>query len=1123
MKSFVSFIFIVFYFIATYSQCPIADFNIIDTVCAGTAVNTNNTSTNAATFFWDFSSGDLYQPPLVTDIGTIGGSFNNPTGISLVFDGSNWYGFVKNYGTSRITRLYFGSKLTNIPVATDIGNPGGLLGSSFGRFGFHKEHGNWYALTTTVSALIRLDFGNSLSSIPVATSLPTYGLLNNSRDLYLINDQDTLYALVPNLVSNNISVFMFDSLSGNMFNYYNITTVADSGFANGLYSVAAIKECDRWIAISAGFSDNNIVRLDFGSTINPKPVADKLGSLGVINFPVTIHIKFEDANYVAYIQNRSSQGLSRIIFTDSMMTTNPIAASLGTFGSLLSNTDALDIASDSSNWIAYGMNKTANSLIRVAFPDTLPSTPLIANTASPTVYYNTPGTFHITLIATDSNGNSNSHVDSIFVKESPKAGFNISNICKGEISSFTDTSTSGSNIDSWFWDFGDGDTSIAQNPTHLYSDTGIYTVTLIVSNLIGCYDTLIKKIVIAANPNAGFSAFGFCSSQPTIFTDTSSVATGTINSWIWDFGNGDSAFIKNPVYNYSSGGNNNVRLICSSNYGCFDTTSASIHINTSPSSYFNTFNTCFGDTTFFENNSSIDSGSISGFTWYFGDGDSSYFQDTSHLYPDTGDYVVSLISVSDSGCSDTVFQTINIGLKPFPGFSYNPLFICENSQILFTDTSIIPGGDTITSWIWDFGNGDSAYVKNPYYTYTTAGTYNLTLTVNAGTNCDTSITTAINVNPAPSALFSVNGLCIGDSTYFTDQSNGNIVSWNWNLGDSTISTDTNIAHLYADTGNFLINLLVTASNGCSNELNQSIRIHDLPVAGFVSSQGCSDQPVVFTDLSFSSDDTITWWTWHFGDPGSGAFDTSYLQNPTHIYSSPINYSVEQIVSTSSGCKDTITLPLNIFQSPVAQFSYDSICNGIPVNFTDNSIGTITSWKWDFNNGDTSNQKNPTYLFDSSGFHSVTLTVTDLNGCPDTTMNDVYVKSNPIAGYYVQYPCDNTTSIFIDTSSVSNSTIVNWNWEIDFNDYAVQNPICTFSDTGIYLVKLLVTSAENCSDSFASITTIHRSPVSSFSFDPLFGNPPLKVEFTNQSHYSNSYRWKIDNTDFSTDANPNFTF
>jgi len=296
-------------------------------------------------------------------------------------------------------------------------------------------------------------------------------------------------------------------------------------------------------------------------------------------------------------------------------------------------------------------------------------------------------------------------------------------------------------------------------------------------------------------------------------------------------------------------------------------------------------------------------GEIEAWDWDFGDGTShSSEQNPSHIYNSAGDYTVSL-TVTGPGGSDTETKTnyIHVDEAPTAAFVGDPSSGCAPLTVDFTDQST----GTVTTWDWDFGDGSAHSTgQNPTHKYTDPGNYTVTLTVSGPCGSDTEQKTDyIDVGPTLIADFSANPTsgCAPLTVDFTDQSTGEIDTWDWDFGDgSAHSSAQNPSHTYNSAGDYTVSLTITGSCGSDTETKTNyIEVEETPGADFVGEPTSGDAPLTvnFTDQSTNHP---TSWSWDFGDGGS-----STAQNPSHQYADPGTYTVS--LTAGNGCgSDTET-------------------------------------------------------------------------------------------------------------------------------------------------------------------------------------------------------------------------
>ena len=683
---------------------------------------------------------------------------------------------------------------------------------------------------------------------------------------------------------------------------------------------------------------------------------------------------------------------------------------------------------------------------------------------------------------------------------------------------FTDVSTIPNNfnnttITNWFWDFGDGNTSNTQNPSHTYNAPGNYNVLLAVTTANGCRDTITLQVAVFDNPMALFTSTTVCQGTATQFTDQSTTTVGVINQWAWDFDNNgttDNA-TQNPAYVFPNAGTFLVKLIVTNSFGCMGDTLMSVTVHPNPTAIFTAPTVCQGTSTIFTDQSTIigAGNSITTWSWTYGDGTpNGNIQNTTHTYALAGTYLVTLTVTTNNGCNSTIQQNVIINPNPIADFTFN--VPCLGQSTIFTDISTVSNGNNINTWSWNFGDGNNSNIQNTQHTYINPGNYNVTLTVTTNNGCTSTITYPIVVNPTANAVFIYTTVCQGTVTQFTDQStvgNGNtITGWAWDFNADGITDDMNQnpTYVFPTPGSFIVMLTVTTNNGCQGQIVNQVTVNPNPVAAFTQTNVCLGTVMQFTDAStITNGNTITSWSWDFENNGS-IDDNS--QNPTYNYGSVGTYTVVLTVISNNGCVGTIIQQVTVHPNPTALFINTTECFGMATQFTNNStvIGNgnnIASWSWDFN-GDgiqDANSQNPTYTFPSSGNFNVTLTVTTNNGCSSTINKQIIVFPSPIPSFTSTQVCLNDITSFTDLSTITNgNTIVGWIW--DFGDGSpfnnAQNPSHIYINSGTYSVKLTVISNNNCSNNITQQVIVDPLPIALFSFTDVCNFS--STTFTNQS-------------------------
>jgi gliding motility-associated-like protein len=619
------------------------------------------------------------------------------------------------------------------------------------------------------------------------------------------------------------------------------------------------------------------------------------------------------------------------------------------------------------------------------------------------------GTYVVQLIVTNGGCADTAVLSVRTTDENPDFTVNQTTACKEANLQFLAQNINTANIVNYSWDFGDGGTASVPLPgiTHLYQAAGTFSVRLITTDINGCTDTIIKTNYIRINgPLANFTAANTngCSGLTTIFNDLSTTNGGNaLTNWQWHFGDGTIQNFSTPPFQhtYNSAGTFSVKLIVTDAAGCTDSlTLPALIVTTDPVPLFISPDTltCPGGTVRFFNNS-LPAGLNS--MWDFGDGGTSILSSPTHIYTTTGFYTVKLRIQDANGCADSITQNSYIRVDtPRADFRItDSISSCLPFEILFNNTSTF-----YSSVLWDFGPGQgSSTLTDPVHYYSIPGVYPVKLIVTSPGGCIDSIIKTIRVYDTIGSrvdYLPVNGcrpLPVSLNTFTT----GPIVSYFWDFGDGYTMTSTtpNVNHVYASFGNFLPKIIMQDPSGCQIPLQGYDTVF---VTGAKAKFGinnnlfCDFGTVNFTDSS-TFNDPIAIYNWTFGDGGF-----SLVQNPVHQYTNPGNYSVQLIVQTQVGCRDTLTKPnlIKVVQRPLININGDSI---VCVNSSLIHSGifiqpdtSVVTWSWNFPNGNTSTQQNPpAQTYATAGIFTVTSIATNSTGCKDTTLQTIYVNPLPV--------------------------------------------------------------------------------------------------------------------------------
>lgn len=747
--------------------------------------------------------------------------------------------------------------------------------------------------------------------------------------------------------------------------------------------------------------------------------------------------------------------------------------------------------------------------------------------ANPTHTYLAPGNYNVRLICANSFGCSNNITKSNYIKiQLPVATINDlpQRGCVPFDWTFTSTVNSSEPVTGYQWDFGDGGTSTLATPTHTFG-AGTFNIKLIITTASGCTDTVIVNNGIRAGlkPHANFSATprDVCAQVPVNFTD---LTIGSVDQWLWDFGDGGSSTMQNPSHEYGDTGYFHVQLIVYNN-GCPDTIKFNNYVHISPP--IASFTVASDCSTPFTRTFTDHSIGADEWNWDFGDGNTSTTPSPVHTYATAGSYTITLtVRNFTSGCTYVATKTERV-ISEHANFTASDTAICKRTTVNFTATST--DSTNITLYSWTFGDGGTGTGYTTSHTYTTSGFYDVSLIIKDKNGClDTLVKQHyIRVN-GPTAGFSVpvTASCLLSTVSFTDTSSNDgihpIVQWTWDYGDGITETLTSgpFQHTYATAGVYTVTLHVTDNSGCMDSVVRSSLITiSHPVAGFTAQTvSCPGTNIQF--LNSSTGPGLTY-RWYFGDGGF-----SINANPLHAYAADGVYSIKLVIYDQYGCSDSLTRTDYItINTPMADFTVsDSVgtCPPLIVNFT-NTSQHYTTYNWDFGDGTSSPSPNPSHFYNIPGTYYAILTITGPGGCTATKQQKITVKGpygsftyGPLAG------CNPMTVNFTATTQDRVSFVWDFN---DGNTLATGDSIIshTYSIVGSYIPKMILIDAGGCTVAINGSDTIFIHGVQAgFNFTPPVLCDAGSVQFTNTSASSDAitgYQWNFGDGGTSTSANP----
>jgi gliding motility-associated-like protein len=881
------------------AQLVTAGFNAPDTVCVGQQFTIQNTTTGPAnTYYWNFCLGNTNVAPTPTNMGNVG-NFNGPVYYTIGKDGTNYYAFVSNNIVGTITRLFYGSSLINTPVATQLGNLGGVVPNNSEDIHLQLENGNWYGLMVGgggfADKIIRLNFGNSLANIPTAVNMGNIGGLVYPQRLRIFSSGGNYYGFTPNAFGNTITRFSF----GNSI--ANVPAGTNLGNIGGLSQpddIAIISYGGNWYGYVVNEISNTLTRLSFGNSLLNTPTAVNLGNTGALNGPRGIDVYVECGQIKGLITNRYGNDLLNMNFTNGPA--GPIITT--SFGNIANFSFPHSITRFRCGDTLFAMipNVSNNTLSRIYYPSctnaSIPSSTLMT---PPAISYNTPGIYYISLTVNETQLNKSDYCKQVVAISPPTVAVTGSTAyCTGDSIKLYGSGPPGC---TFAWQGPNSFTASTANiflPNATTNNSGTYTLVVAKG---ACTSTLALKTItvsngpivnlgndtnVCASPfsltlNAGnpgmtylwsggqttqtmsintagtytvkvTNTFG-CSSVDTISVTNNSLTVNIGNNMTLCPGTNTILNAGNPgaVFAWNTGqttqsisiAQQGIYIVTVTTSGCVGSDTA--FVLTPTISPISDVNACHGTLIL------LTASQGSSYQWSNG-------VTTQTMSPaNSGTYWVL---VNTSGCS--LSDTINVVINPLPAINLgNDYSFCQ-SDIISVDLN---AGNNGAAYLWNTGaNTQSIHINSP-------GTYSVIVTLANGCSASDAITinrVFVSVN-----LGSDIDLCKGDTVSLNAGFGGS--SFLWNTGETTQYINVATAGVY---------WTMVSNNGCSAFDSVDVTVNDPPVVDLGNDTTICAGEIIILSGGGSPDAYYAWST------GSS--------QPTIEITNPGYYSV---VTTLNGC------------------------------------------------------------------------------------------------------------------------------------------------------------------------------------------------------------------------------
>lgn len=619
---------------------------------------------------------------------------------------------------------------------------------------------------------------------------------------------------------------------------------------------------------------------------------------------------------------------------------------------------------------------------------------------------------------------------------------------------------------SYYWEFGDQTSSKSPNPSHSYSEEGLYLVKLRVHDSItGCYDEIVKEVIIGNAECLTDFDYSIVGKDSVHFSDNSN---GIKTQWTWEFGDNEMSSKQFPLHVYPAGGFYKVTLSTVDENGCYSSQTKEILLESVDA------NDCYVSFVPEVNGlevklqASVSPNITSGY-WIMGDGTTKYEQEVVYSYQKPGEYkICAVVYDSLNNCQSKACKIVRVGeIDCYADFNY---VFKDNGAVDFVNRSM--GGNFRSAW--DFGDGKVSGFTNPMHLFKQPGEYSVKLSIHNDTlQCfaETEKQVIVESNSEQASCkpemsyFHKSGTM---SFRFDEISGRKYTNYYWTFGDNSYSTEKSPEHTFETTGIYEVCLNTrNTETGCSDRVCELITVTDetntvVPVmADFSVFPVLGSRAVLFKDNS-SGKVSSRYWT--FGDGNM----TSDSVRVTHLYKNSGTYEVclvavdEENDLVNKKCKKVLAGSKDC--DMVASFNYDVDPESRRVNFKNKSVGSYNKVSWYFDDGLGAYENNPMHVFENPGYYLVSLTVRDtMSGCQAKDYEMIQIGSTGCrAGFDYEVDPDSLIVRFKNKSKGQNNK---YYWMFGDKSVSVDvHPVKKYKKPGNYSVALSVSDASGtCTD------------------------------------------------------------
>lgn len=431
-------------------------------------------------------------------------------------------------------------------------------------------------------------------------------------------------------------------------------------------------------------------------------------------------------------------------------------------------------------------------------------------------------------------------------------------------------------------------------------------------------------------------------------------------------------------------------------------------------------------------------------------------------------FEVQLTATSSLSCvpNNSIVKRVYLKAKPLAAFTAEN--ICGSLSASFSNTSTV-AADTVQTFFWDAGNGQTSTVKNPRFTFADYGSKTVTLAVTSGNGCASdTFSTTVQVRDKPQPTLAYNNNACADSFFTITATNiingATIASQQWLLNDRLLTNNSNIVSLSLPAGSYVIKYLPVSSAGCTADTAvKNFVAEALPVVNFTATGSCAGNPIF---LQNNSTGNINSYQWVFGNG-----DSSAVVQPGYAYPAPGNYTIRLSASTANNCTAVAAQPITIKANPIAAFNVVESCPGKAISIVNTSIDASSN-SWQSSDGQSFSGSNPAVIFNTQGEYTLQLLVQSASGCSDSSSQLISIKA-------VKINAGNDTAIVINQPlQLSALGAASYTWQPAglLINAASANPVFKTGNSGVYPLQVLGTSSQDCQGKDTIIITVYKSMI-----------------------------------------------